>query len=206
MKKSRVFILFLILSVTPFIRGCGESFGFPLPAFSDILKDNSVGALVCSLSRQLTNAESILPFMANLLFSVLFARILLRRSKDNTILNHVPAALTINLTFVWSVVALFLIFPQEGPGNRIGNFLLEKYGEVFFLYFYKVPQAMTKFLLWIIPHQRRVQQGIYIVDPMQDPTDEVTSRAWFVVVTFLLAAGLALFYKWRSNKQAGHAN
>jgi hypothetical protein len=132
-KKIKVFFLFFLLSVTPFIRGCGETWGFPFPALGPILNTDVISERINNLIANLKSCETLIYILVNFLIACLLAHSVLRDEKHQRWTSSFLTSLAIHLSATWLMVFLvFIDFKQpflkkscEFYGTVYGDYLLD---------------------------------------------------------------------------------
>lgn len=193
-KKLNIFILFFLLSITPFIRGCGETFGFPFPALNDILQFNSAGNVIAiretiaAAVDSLNSHETLLFLAVNFLIAYLLAMSVLRDQKHPRWAASFVGSLAINISAVWFMIALMCIEIKQPAIKKAA----ELYGACFGHYFLDLPIEIAEHLDNII------SKAIYpctimcrnILESLDLSIIDIMSRAWFITVTILLAIAI----------------
>jgi len=188
--KKKILFLFLLLSVTPFIRGCGETFGFPLPAMDNIIEPGSLSATWDKLLAALASLRTLALVLANIIFAAFFARIFIRNAGRLKWILNVMTALAIGLAMIWVMTAIFLLdINIDSPATVIEK-VATIYGNVFSFIYYTAPRNASKALLDAYPWGLKEISRFIKKDAAELTFDDVFNRAWFVVVTF--AGGWAL--------------
>lgn len=162
-KKTRIFILFFLLGVTPFIRGCDYSFGFPFPALGYAPNVHTFLETMRQLSWQETY-EFILYAIANILTAYLLARRFLITYKDARWSPFVLTALAVNVCWHWTLFLSSYLQPEQPVAVAI----LEAYQKIG-SWFIHIPYEIYQKTKW---------------------SPDVIARVWFVITTLFLAGAL----------------
>jgi len=191
-KKLKVFILFFLLSITPFIRGCGESFGFPFPALIDVLQFKSTTSDAASIPETVTaiidslkSPETLILLAVNFLFACLFTLNILRTKKYPRWTSSFLNSLAINVTAVWIMLGLIFIDIKQPLIKKMAEF----YGTCYGHYFSDVPSHIADALDKIIS-KLKYPPVVILRDALNSfniETIDIMSRSWFITVTALLA-------------------
>lgn len=168
-RKIRIFLLFLVLSVTPFLRGCEIVYGFPFPLTpaAESLRD----MLLFMFKPGTWHIAAF--FIVNTLICVLLAKIIARNEKKGGLLSFMITGLDINLSVIWFTYLLLSFSEMHKSIEVLGNFFL---GVIYANYMCRVP---ADFLAAIMGRMGLDESGIGL---------DIAMRLWFVVITLLLGA------------------
>jgi hypothetical protein len=190
-KKVRIYLLFLLLAITPFCRGCDASYGFPFPTVAgdanNVFKD--LAAIV--------SVKSFMPvafFVVNILVACLLAMIFLRKRENLKWGISLERSLNINLFAIWILLllgsALDFILGPKGKLPKAIDSLLEIYGNLLWWVYYTFPSFITK----------KICSIMHLINNRYEPSDlfyEFMPRAWLVIVILLLTGLLYLISRIR---------
>ncbi len=190
-KKITVYLLFFLLSVTPFVRGCSIAVGFPF----------SVSTVDTPSNPYITHMEDLRPDVAengilllavNVLIAYLVSRIVCRHLHIRWMTSFLNA-LALNLLLSASIL---FFFGFEEPVKPFLNLLYKvyfAYGLTF--YFYKVPNLASEWIGNAMDSAPRVACGIYNAIFSSEALTGILVRVWFVALTIALAAALYLIQR-----------
>jgi len=190
-KKPKIFFLFFLLSITPFVRGCGEGFGFPFPALIDILEASHVSDTIKNIIESLRSRETLLYLAANFLFACLFALNVIRNERYPRWTDSFMNSLAIHLSAVWVMVALILADIQQPLAKKISEF----YGTCFGRYFFDIPVDIANNIdkLLLKPSAMPLVVIKNALNSLNILPVDLMSRAWFILLTASLAAVIYIF-------------
>jgi hypothetical protein len=188
MKQSRrIFLLFFILAVTPFMRGCGESFGFPLPFASDILLPESLQKSFNLLVDQLLTVWPVLILLVNILCAIFMARMVRKYLERSGWDRAIVSALSFHLLWIWLMVEILMMISDAVAKKWKLEAFLSGFGNCFQIYFYRAPNFLAEFLTGVIPHNAPARGQMFSTDPLEVVFQEILVRVWFVLITALVA-------------------
>lgn len=161
-KKIKIFLSLIVLSITPFFRGCDDinlnafSFGFPFPIIKYFF-----GSVTYTGRHSWFRIEDyslhIFFTVLNILIAYIIAKNIVSKEKYISWMPPFFNALIINLCITWSI---FVIYIGKPP-------LLEGYS-----YFVSI------YMLWV---PLFINSNFKIEIPL-----EILTRVWFMTATFLL--------------------
>jgi amino acid transporter len=189
--KIKVLLLFLLLGVTPFIRGCGETFGFPLPAMNDIIEPGALSTTWDHLLAALASPQTMALIVVNIIFAVFFARIFSRNAVRFRWMPHVMTMLTIGLVMIWVMTALFILDVEMDNPKTLPEKAANRYNKVFMTIYYTAPLTACRNIVDAYPWGVKDAERFIKKDNVEYLLDDVFNRAWFVMVTF--AGGFLLY-------------
>ena len=185
-RKVRIILLLLILGITPFFKGCDATFGFPFPAINEIVSAyGGIGDTIGDLCWKLESCTTVMLVMVNILIACLFSSILIRKEKNITWTTPFLNALTVNLSIMWLMLFLHLIAPiseLRGAGTPPDNIFLTAITDAVWNYVYGWYIVVVPFKLYGF-----IQDKITMTDTQQGILIDTLTRAWFVIITALLA-------------------
>ena len=168
------------MSITPFLRGCGETYGFPFPAVVSILEPGSVSETVKNLLEAVKLYSSIILLATDVLFACLMISIIIRKERYIKWMPSFLNALAISLCATWGMLVLYQVNLSKedllGPLNDV-------YGTCYSYCFWKVPMN----IYMMIPD--KIHDTILKKTGMssRDISMDVLARTWFIIVTVFLA-------------------
>jgi len=196
-RKTKILLLFLLLALTPFIKGCGESFGFPFPAFGNILTNSEIETFK-NLLGSFRSPESILFLVVNILFACLLSRAV-SRNRNAAWSSSFLRSLAIHLAVVWIMVFLIVV---DIKGPSLVRKALNFYGTCFGRYFFDVPSEIAGDFDTVMAGRTappatffKISLGYLDLSSM-----DLTSRAWFIAVTSMWAVAIYVLRKWRRKR------
>lgn len=185
MNKKKMLLLFLLLSITPFIRGCAETFGFPLPAMFNVIEPGSFSETWNKLLAKLSSLTALLIILVNVLFAVLFTRVFARNASRLKWIPHFMIMLAIGIAMIWLMALIYQLgIDTDDPKTMIEN-ISAAYGNIFGKIYYTIPlkagEEIVKSYPWGIKALGdSVKKGV-----VETLSADILNRAWFVVVTFI---------------------
>ncbi len=180
MKRKNVLFLLLLLSITPFSRGCSYTHGFPLPA--SCLQINPGQTKIADILNCLQSSPwQIAIIIINILTACLLACLIIRKFRNIKWLPSFFAALWVNLLLIWSY---FFIYIANLPESKQG--IAVKISEIYVRF-------CSSYIIWKVPHF--LYKKIAVVFPQKSAENiilDFTTRAWLITASLLLGA---LLYK-----------
>lgn len=185
MRKKWLF-LFLLLSVTPFIRGCGETFGFPLAAMNGIISSGDLSGTWKNLLEALSSSRTLIIIAANVLFAALFASIASRKAGRVKWIPHFIAGLAIGILMTWAMTGLYIFDVEMDDPKNLPEKIAKAYGAAYGFIYVTAPETASSALadlnLW--GPKKKKQYGV--TDVVRNTLEDVFNRAWFVIVALLM--------------------
>lgn len=189
---NRKFLLvLLILSITPFIRGCGETFGFPLPFMENVVSPGILSATWENILEDLQSTRAIVLIVINILFATLVCSIMSRNVDRLKWIGYVMVAMALGLVMIWTMTAIYILDINTSNPKEPLEKVSQKYSKFFNYLYYKVPLKVSDVVAEKNPWKSPKPKKAGAPDPLGDTLDDVLSRAWFVFVSLL--AGFLLY-------------
>jgi hypothetical protein len=186
-RKIKIFLMLLILSITPFMRGCGETFGFPFPAIADIIEPADLQTTWNQLIGELESRDAIMLIIVNLLIAILLAKIIARNEKYIAWMRAFLNTIFVQACAIWVMVAtlLFIESPaEEAPLTWIQR-LASWYGFLYGKYFNYVPDKVADAIYKFaknIPKTINMQ----VPTPSYNLIADIVSRTWFLITAAVI--------------------
>lgn len=162
--KKRILFIFLVLSITPFARGCDITAGFPLPIVNGLDRGFDI--------TQFLRVKSIIFLLLNISILSLIAAALIKRQQYIRLLSSFYNALLINLWVYWTGFLIWINYLYRDPPKILSDIF-----SLSFIYACSLPKKIA----YLITKEK---YGVPLVD-------DILYRIWFVIITILLTA---LFY------------
>jgi hypothetical protein len=169
--KKRIWLVLLVLSITPFARSCDVTVGFPLPLAPDFSGSNE---LPYSKNLQEWLIQSIPFLLTNILILSLIALSIIKREKIISWLWSAYHALLVNIWINWSGYLIYIFWDTSGRKNPV---ILSFLYDFSYMFHYTIPSKVS---YWITKNS----YGNGLVD-------DILFRAWFILTTVLTTL---LFY------------
>ena len=163
--KKKFFLLLIVLSITPFFRGCDFTLGFPFPAFKLIPPDwPNINPSYLPFSVRLV--MFILFSITNISIVYLMMTIILKKVKSTDWIISFYAVLVANIFFSWSYLILMFTGNTKKP-------VITSYMDFIAHYLYFVPYFIYDKIESVFKFKH-----ISVLD--------IATRIWFVIITLIL--------------------